>query len=106
MNQLKEAKLPKGRKWTDEAVITKKDPNLMQPKIQFYPIGDDLYIKGFYIRYKRETSKKEIPVVVLPNYRNTTAAQINTKYEIPVLLQSMICTVWRELGLKQGLILP
>lgn len=104
MKQFDKASLPKGRKWSDDGVITKKDPNLMQPKILFYPIGTDLYIKGLYIRYKRDTNKKEIITVVLHDYRNTTAAQINMEYDIPVLIQSMICIVWRELGLRQGFV--
>lgn len=103
MKRFEESKLPKGRKWTDGEVITRKDTNLMQSKIQFYPIGDDLYIKGLCIRYKKDTNKKEIPVLVLRGYRNTTAAQINMEYNIPVLVQNIICTVWRELGLRQGL---
>lgn len=103
MKQFEKANLPKGRKWSDSGVITKKDPNLMQPKIQFYPIDTDLYIKGLYIQYEKGTHKKKVVTVVLHNYRNTTATQINMEYDIPVLIQSMICTVWRELGLRQGL---
>ena len=104
MKQFEVTKLPKGRKWTESDVITKKDSNLLQPKIQFYPIGSDLYIKGLYIFSKKKDGKwkREIPVVKLQNYRNTTASQINREYDIPVLIQSMICTVWRELGLRQG----
>lgn len=102
MKNLEETKLPKGRKWTDESVITKVDKNLMQSKIQFYPIDNDLYIKGLYIRYKKGTNKGEVPIMVLHNYKNTTAAQFNAEYNISILIQSMICTVWRELGLRQG----
>lgn len=102
---MERTKLPKGYKWTDEAVITKIDNNLNNKKVQFYPIGNDLYIKGFYIIYNKTTGKKSIPVTVIPKYKDYTASQFNRKFDVPIIMQNMICQVWRELGLPLGFVI-
>lgn len=99
---LQEAKLPKGQKWTDSEVITKKNANLILSKMQFYPIGDELYIKGVGYRIRKDTGKREILTVILPNYKSKTASQVHIECNVPVIMQSTICDVWRELGLRQG----
>ena len=58
MTNLKESKLPKGLKWTDNCVITRQEKNLVNPIIQFYPYGDDLYIKGLYLIYSNDKDGK------------------------------------------------
>lgn len=41
---------------------------------------------------------------MLNNYKNYTAIQVNVNYELCYnpLIQSIICEVWNELGLRQG----
>lgn len=53
MSDLIETKLPKGRKWTDEDVIIIKNKELMGGRISFYPVGDNLYTKGLWIKLKK-----------------------------------------------------
>lgn len=107
MNHMRESKLPKGLKWSDSCVITKREPSLVNPTILFYPYKDNLYIKGLYLMYTKDSNGKvhqHKPVVVLNNYKNYTAIQVNIKYELCYnpLVQSVICEVWNELGLRQG----
>ena len=107
MTNLKESRLPKGLKWTDGCVITKQEKNLVNPTIQFYPYGDDLYIKGLYLIYSKDKDGKhhcKKPVVVLNSYKQYTAIQVCVDYDFCYnpLLQSIICSVWNELGLRQG----
>ena len=107
MNHMRESKLPKGLKWSDSCVITKREPNLVNPTILFYPHKDNLYIKGLYLTYTKDSNGKvhqHKPVVVLNNYKNYTAIQVNIEYELCYnpLIQSVICEVWNELGLRQG----
>lgn len=107
MNHMKVSKLPKGLKWSDSCVITKRESNLVNPTISFYPYGDDLYIKGLYLTYTKDSGGRvhqRKPIVVLNNYKNYTAIQVNVNYELCYnpLIQSIICEVWNELGLRQG----
>lgn len=104
---MKVSKLPKGLKWSDSRVITKHEPNLVNPTISFYPYGNDLYIRGLYLIYTKDSGDKvhqRKPIVVLNNYKNYTAIQVNIDYEFyrDPLISYIICEVWNELGLRQG----
>ena len=67
-SEVVECKLPKGRKWSDKEAIKETSPycaryggQLYYPHgkyCYFYPIGEDLYIKGMFS--KVDKSKQEI----------------------------------------------
>ena len=115
MSDLVEAKLPKGRKWTDEDVIIVKNKEIIGGRISFYPVGDNLYTKGLWVKFKKAVGKtkesgysyhSEFPTILIENYKALTAVEVNTRYEFSPLLQGIICMVWRRLGLRQGYMVP
>jgi hypothetical protein len=110
MNDLIEAKLPKSYKWNDDAVIKETSPYIRSSfgrYCYFYPIEDDLYIKGMLHNYNKEKHKVSNIVVKLTNYKQLTATKaINILCQDVVIAHSMIFTVWKKLGLTLGLIQP
>ena len=111
-SEVVECKLPKGRKWSDKEVIKENSPycaiyggQLYCPHgkyCYFYPIGEDLYIKGMFS--KVDKSKQEIVniPVKLTNYKNLTGIEAWTLLSEQVLTESMVLSVWNKLGIRLG----
>lgn len=111
-SEIIECKLPKGRKWSDKEVIKESSPycaryggQLFFPHGKyccFYPIEEDLYIKGMF--NKVDKSKQIIVniVVKLTNYKNLTGVEAWNILSEQVFTESMILNVWNKLGLRQG----
>ena len=111
-SEIVECKLPKGRKWSDKEVIKENSPycaryggQLYYPHgkyCYFYPIGEDLYIKGMFS--KVDKSKQEIVniPVKLTNYKNLTGIEACTLLSEQVFTESMILSVWNKLGIRIG----
>lgn len=111
-SEVVECKLPKGRKWSDKEVIKETSPycvryggKLYYPHgkyCYFYPIGEDLYIKGMFS--KADKSKQEIVdiPVKLTNYKSLTGIEAWTLLSEQVFTESTILNVWNKIGLKQG----
>ena len=111
-SEVVECKLPKGRKWSDKEVIKETSPycrgygsQLYCPHgkyCYFYPIGEDLYIKGMFS--KVDKSKQEIVniPVKLTNYKNLTGIEAWTLLSEQVLTESMVLSVWNKLGIRLG----
>lgn len=115
-SEIIECKLPKGRKWSDREVIKETSPyfakyggQLYYPHgkyCYFYPIGEDLYIKGMFS--KADKSKQEtvnIPVK-LTNYKNLTGIKAWSLLSEQVFTESMILSVWNKLGIRLGFTVP
>lgn len=109
-----ECKLPKGHKWSDPDVIKTNSPycgeynhKIYAPYGRycfFYPICDDLYIKGMFHRYENE---KCINILVkLANYKNLTGIEAWNILSGKVISESMILNVWNKLGLRLGFMVP
>lgn len=132
-SEIIECKLPKGRKWSDPEVIKENSPygekyggtnyNQYGKYCYFYPIGNDLYIKGMFsyqhrgkYRYNDYGHYRDYYVedwffdknviVKLTNYKNLTALEADEVIGECVVAQSMIHTVWNKLGLRQGYMEP
>lgn len=115
-NEVVECRLPKGRKWSDEEVIKETSPycaryggQLYYPHgkyCYFYPIGEDLYIKGMFS--KADKGKQEIVniPVKLTNYKNLTGIEAWNLLSEQVFTESMILSVWNKLGIRLGLTVP
>lgn len=115
-SEVVECKLPKGRKWSDKEVIKENSPyraiyggQLYYPYgkyCYFYPIGEDLYIKGMFS--KADKSKQEIVniPVKLTNYKNLTGIEAWTLLSEQVLTESMVLSVWNKLGIRLGFTSP
>ena len=111
-SEVVECKLPKGRKWSDKEVIKETSPYCARYGGQlyfphgkycyFYPIGEDLYIKGMFS--KADKSKQEIVniPVKLTNYKNLTGIEAWTLLSEQVLTESMVLSVWNKLGIRLG----
>lgn len=111
-----ECKLQKGRKWSDKEVIKETSPYCARYDAQlycphgkycyFYPIGEDLYIKGMFS--KVDKSKQEIVniPVKLTNYKNLTGIEAWTLLSEQVLTESMVLSVWNKLGIRLGFTVP
>lgn len=110
MYNLVEAKLPKGYKWSDTIVIKETSPYIRSSfgrYCYFYPIKDDLYIKGMFHNYDKEKHKVANIVVKLTSYKQLTATEaISILCQDVVIAHAMIFTVWKKLGLPLGLIQP
>lgn len=128
-SEIIECKLPKGRKWSDPEVIKENSPygrkysgtnyNQYGKYCYFYPIGDDLYIKGMF-SYEKLVSYQskwfttptiywnfgKNVIVKLTNYRDLTAIEVDEVIGECAVAQSMIHTVWNKLGLRQGYVEP
>lgn len=109
-----ECKLPKGYKWSDPDVIKINSPycgeynhKIYAPYGKyclFYPICDDLYIKGMFHRY--ENNKCVNISVKLTNYKNLTGIKAWNILSDEVISESMILDVWNKLGLRLGFMVP
>ena len=115
-SEIVECKLPKGRKWSDKEVIKETSPYCARYRGQlyyphgkccyFYPIGEDLYIKGMFS--KVDKSKQEIVniPVKLTNYKNLTGIEAWTLLSEQVLTESMVLSAWNKLGIRLGFTSP
>lgn len=115
-SEVVECKLPKCRKWSDKEVIKETSPYCTRYGGQlycphgkhcyFYPIGEDLYIKGMFS--KVDKSKQEIVniPVKLTNYKNLTGIEAWALLSEQVLTESMVLNVWNKLGLHLGFTYP
>lgn len=111
-SEIIECKLPKGRKWSDEEVIKESSPycaryggQLFCPHgkyCYFYPIEEDLYIKGMFNKMDKNKQKIVNIVVKLTNYKNLTGVGAWNILSEQVFTESMILNVWNRLGLIQG----
>ena len=108
--EITECKLPKGHKWSDGSVIKEPSPYGVGSSYGkyccFYPIGDDLYIKGMFSKFIKEERKIKNVVVKLPDYKSLTANQACEILTECISAYSMIRTVWNKLGLRQGYMVP
>ena len=115
-NEIIECKLPKGKKWSDKEVIKETSPYYARYGGQlycphgkycyFYPIGEDLYIKGMFS--KADKGKQEIVniPVKLTNYKNLTGIEAWNLLSEQVFAESMILGVWNKLGIRLGFTVP
>lgn len=115
-SEIIECKLPKGRKWSDKEIIKESSPycvryggQLFRPHGKyccFYPIGEDLYIKGMFS--KVDKSKQEIVniPVKLTNYKNLTGIEAWSLLSEQSFTESMILSVWDKLGIRLGFTVP
>lgn len=115
-SEVVEYKLPKGRKWSDKEVIKETSPycaryggKLYFPHgkyCYFYPIREDLCIKGMFSKVdKNKQEIVDIPVK-LTNYKNLTGIEAWTLLSKQVFTESMILNVWNKLGLHLGFTYP
>lgn len=109
-SEIIECKLPKGYKWNDEYIIKESSPYGIGSGYGkyccFYPIGDDLYIKGMFSKLIKEERKIKNIVVKLTNYKDLTANQACEILTECASAHSMISAVWNKLGLRQGYMVP
>lgn len=103
-----ECKLPKGYKWSDDSVIRKSTSygtgTGYGKYCLFYPIDNDLYIKGMFHKYE---NRKRINISVkLTNYRSLTGIEAWDILSGKVISESMILDVWNKLGLRLGFMVP
>lgn len=109
-SEIIECKLPKGYKWNDKCVIKELSPygigSSYGKYCYFYPIDNDLYIKGMFSKWIKEERKIKNVVVKLVDYRDLTANQACEILTECVSAYSMITTVWNKLGLKLGSVVP
>jgi len=115
-NEIIECRLPKGRKWSDKEAIKEASPYYAKYGGQlycpygkycyFYPIGEDLYIKGMFS--KVDKGKQEIVniPVKLTNYKNLTGIEAWNLLSEQVFTESMILSVWNKLGIRLGFTVP
>ena len=111
-SEIVECKLPKGRKWSDKEVIKETSPycakyggQLYYPHgkcCYFYPIGEDLYIKGMFSKVDKNKQEIVSIPVKLTNYKNLTGIEACTLLSEQVLTESMVLSVWNKLGLHLG----
>ena len=115
-SEIIECKLPKGRKWSDKEVIKESSPYCARYGGQlycphgkccyFYPIGEDLYIKGMFNKVDKDKQKIADIIVKLTNYKNLTGVEAwNILSEQP-FAESMILDAWNKLGLRLGFMVP
>lgn len=115
-SEVVECKLPKGRKWSDKEVIKENSPYFARYGSQlycphgkycyFYPIGEDLYIKGMF--RKADKNKQEIVniPVKLTNYKSLTGIEAWSILSEQVFTESMVLSVWNKLGIRLGFTVP
>lgn len=111
-----ECKLPKGRKWSDKEVIKETSPystkyggQLFCPHGKyccFYPIENDLYIKGMFNKVDKDKQKIVNIVVKLTDYKSLTGVEAWNILSEQVFTESMILNVWNKLGLRLGFTVP
>lgn len=115
-SEIVECKLPKGRKWSDEEVIKESSPysakyggQLFYPHGKyccFYPIENDLYIKGMFSKMDKDKQKVVNIPVKLTNYKNLTGIEAWNILSEQTSTESMILNVWNKLGLYLGFTYP
>lgn len=115
-NEIIECKLPKGRKWSDKEVIKETSPYSAKYGGQlycshgkyccFYPIGEDIYIKGMFSKADKDRQKIVDAIVKLTNYKNLTGVEAWNILSEQVFTESMILSVWNKLGLRLGFTVP
>ena len=115
-SEVVECKLPKGRKWSDEGVIKETSPYCARYGGQlycqhgkyccFYPVGEDLYIKGMFSKADKDKQKIVDVIVKLTNYKNLTGVEAWSILAEQVFTESMILNVWNKLGLRLGFTIP
>lgn len=115
-SEVVECKLPKGIKWSDKEVIIETSPYCARYGGQlycphgkycyFYPIGEDLYIKGMFS--KADKNKQEIVniPVKLTNYKSLTGIEAWSILSEQVFTESMVLSVWNKLGIRLGFTVP
>ena len=111
-SEVVECKLPKGRKWSDKEVIKETSPYCARYDGQlycphgkycyFYPIGEDLYIKGMFSKADKGNQEIVNIPVKLTNYKNLTGIEAWTLLSEQVFTESMILSVWNKLGIRLG----
>lgn len=111
-SEIIECKLPKGRKWSDKEVIKESSPycaihggQLFCPHgkyCYFYPIENDLYIKGMFNKVDKDKQKIVDIVVKLTDYKNLTGVEAWNILSEQAFTESMILSVWNKLGLCLG----
>ena len=115
-NEIVECKLPKGKKWSDEEVIKETSPYCAKYHGQlycpngkycyFYPIGEELYVKGMFGKVDKNKQKIVDIVVKLTDYKNLTGVEAWSTLSEQVFSESMILNVWNKLGLRLGFMVP
>lgn len=115
-SEIIECKLPKGRKWSDEETIKETSPYSVKYGSQlycphgkyccFYPIGEDLYIKGMFSKADKDKQKIVDVIVKLTNYKNLTGVEAWNILSEQTPTESMILNVWNKLGLHLGFTYP
>ena len=115
-SEIIECKLPKWRKWHDEEVIEETSPycaryggQLFYPHGKyccFYPIENDLYIKGMCSKVDKDKQKVVNIVVKLTDYKNLTGVEAWNILSRQPFAESMILDVWNKLGLRLGFMVP
>lgn len=115
-SEIIECKLPKGRKWSDKEVVKETSPycaryggQLFYPHEKyccFYPVENDLYIKGMFNKVDKGKQKVVNVVVKLTDYKNLTGIEAWNILSEQVFTESMILSVWNKLGLRLGFIIP
>lgn len=116
ISEIIECKLPKGRKWSDKEAIKETSPYCSKYGGQlycphgkyccFYPIGEDLYIKGMFNKADKDKQKIVDVIVKLTNYKNLTGVEAWNILSEQVFTESMILSVWNKLGLRLGFTVP
>ena len=115
-SEIAECKLPKGKKWSDDIVIRETSPyyakyggQLFYPHgkyCYFYPIGEDLYIKGMFNKVDEGKQKNVNISVKLSDYKNLTGIEVWGLLSEQVFTESMILSVWNKLGIRLGFTVP
>lgn len=115
-SEIVECRLPKGRKWSDKEVIKESSPycaiydgQLFCPHgkyCYFYPIENDLYIKGMFNKEDKDKQKIVDIVVKLTDYKNLTGVEAWNILSEQAFTESMILSVWNKLGLCLGFTIP
>lgn len=116
ISEIVECKLPKGRKWSDNEVIEETSPYCARYHSQlfcphgkycyFYPIGEDLYIKGMFNKMDKSKQKVIDIVAKLTGYKNLTGIEAWSILSGQDFTESMILSVWNKLGLRLGYTIP
>lgn len=115
-SEVVECKLPKGRKWSDEGVIKETSPYCARYGGQlycphgkyccFYPVGEDLYIKGMFNKADKDKQKIVDVIIKLTNYKNLTGVEAWGILSEQAFTENMILSVWNKLGLCLGFTVP
>ena len=115
-SEVVECKLPKGRKWSDKEAIKETSPysaryggRLCCPHgkyCYFYPIEEDLYIKGMFSKVDESKQKIVNIPVKLTDYKNLTGIEACNLLSKQAFTESIILSVWNKLGIRLGFTVP